>query len=515
MGQNPTSSQPRVFLDKETGEIIALQPGETVEQGKARAKKEFGHLLAAPPMGGPKLQDEGARQMMQNLPGFLSEMFTLGAGAIPGGGLTPAALRTLLTAVGGGAESYFKGEDPKAGAAIQGGMEAGSGALAHYIPKGAIRTALALGGGSASRNRKLNEQIVSAVMDEAESKGRPFAERTLFPMGLGNQKKTGEAIERFNDKLGTAIDTSPAKVHVDDLRNTTSGMHTPNVDRPIDRSAFINEDEADFIGQQRRARGATRGQRGPSQTVYTASIQPKASTTTVYPPSGPPLGPGARPQVGGTVGAPPPGAANATFSIQANHLPGQWIPGREPDPLSMRDLQDTLLDLTHGKQAIAYMEGLKGGALPSATDVMKAEARATRGAKLKGLRNLLVPEAAEADKHLARLHTIQDANKSMRGGGGIFGDTGLVSMRAALGSGLGGTVAYLTGQPVPAGMAVGSLLGVGAANPRVISSTGLTAGKVARWTPQSLRLIEAEHEVEDFVRGLEEKRKTRRREPGK
>lgn len=440
---------------------------------------ELGNTISSPHDGGmidkmspdPIKDQQGIHRFDAPLKGLVGDTFQLAAPflvpefGLPAkitsllGKLAPAAERIAPTLARSGlasgigaANAAVKGEDPMDAALTQGPLQAAGEFGAATLPRLGTKMGLFSGGGYLGQNRKLMDKAIDAFMAERELPGSP-----LIPTTVGQQGRIGGQISRWNDKLGSVLDHSRGTTSVDEMRGTTDHLYSPNTRRPQDRDLNIAQDEGDFINQQNHARGGGQLIGGspaiPASSIVDSSGQPLRAAIPAVPP---------------TVTA--------------------------PNDLSMRDLQDTLLDLTHGKAAKSVMNAEKAGMYVPPSDAEQAQFDKVRGTALKQLRNRKEEGAILPDQHLANLHPMMEASQSMRGGGSVMGDWRMMLGRSAIGE-FGGHFAGL-----PPG--VGSALGLATLSPVSLALEGELGGRMAQAAPSIYNLrnlvndLQAEHERE-------------------
>jgi len=159
-----------------------------------------------------------------------------------------------------------------------------------------------------------------------------------------------------------------------------------------------------------------------------------------------------------------------------------------PSRLNVRELGD--VKRTQQREASKLIESRLSGASPYDPTNVGETMAASRAKLIKEAQEQIAPGVVPINEQLSDLLSIQNVNKTLRGGGGLVQDIGGMGIRGGVGAGVGGS---LFGRP---GARFGGLLGMTILNPKLAAALGFAGGRTAEVTPTMARLLDlmASHE---------------------
>ena len=389
-------------------------------------------------------------------------------------------LRVGLVMLMGGGTAALTGNEPLPRALLEGGLEVGGAGIGAFLARRGINQAMRSG---SIRNPTLADEGVESFLRERQAGGvadinAPQIVQALqlrMPPGLvpGGQRSVITRQRRLGEQLGREVDnTGPLDFNL--MEGATDAMQpragggasltdeavrgiqdpaaragarnrqfaekaVSTSDNPHATAAGVRQQEADFIRNQRLAKGST--DPGPI-----------------------PLGEGAE--------------------------SGVMMPQR--NMFSGREVQD--LKRAQQKLASGLFQAEKAGTADPITAPIGQAFRKLLAQRLDEiLTNPAFSEGAnpvikDINQRLSDLNNIMDIDKLMGESAGVlFGAPGKASVRAGLGAGLGAGVAQATGQDPITGGAVGAPLAILGLSPRGATNIGFMGSRLAGAAPNAVR----------------------------
>jgi len=433
------------------GTVKTYPPGTTNEQIRAELAVEWDKQsqpinqlqsatgLQAP--GGMRLSDAqaGYKGMGDDAMKYGGMGLALASGLAP----APLLLKMIGAAAGGGIEALGRGEDPGEGAMFEGGMEAAFGGIGHVAPRAGLRLGMALGG-----VRGETKEAADAFMRERARTVIPGT-RLRNPLGpvLGQGPRVQETVKDVAQELRAVEDGFTGHITGQQLRGATdeSVNRAKAGLRPVDAGADLRGVEEAFLKQQAVIQGLKAYGIDPSmltkaQFDWWKKAWPRISDSQVN------LTKFNGRELGNIRRA---ARAEAEPIIQTRLRKEQVIPGTE----------------SHGVAAEAIYR------------------------RAKELQDAAIPEVVPINNRLKDLLTMTETNRSLRGGGGVIGDTGQMAVRAGLGHGLSHSIANVSGNTSAPLAQLGGWLGLAGLNPKAISQVGNQVGNAAEAVPTLQRMF--------------------------
>lgn len=368
------------------------------------------------------------------------------AGEVASGFLPLPAARMLGGGIMGAATGALENEDPIEGAVSRGlGQAALSGsmdAISRFVPKLMTETGLFLGGANRLKGR---------IGEVGEAWDRI---RDRMPWGrslpVTDRKQTEAMLREAGSTKANSIGALPNRdIDLDSLKGSVTRrfgnapkslyereLNTPD---PVKNRQAVVDREEDIIYQQKRAR------------------QPQGLTL---------------------------GQTNL-----------------QPVKLNVREADELVQGLRSSPGTQNVINARKTGAPISDVESINAEV-------VENLARELQEEAAQSaayqgvslrslNSNISDLKRVQEAQRSLRGGGYTFGDLGMAGVRGGLGAAMGGAGAGLTGQDRNTGFMLGGLAGVFGLSPSALSRMGSAVGYTADTVPTIARIWEWLQEEEN------------------
>ena len=439
--QNGPVSQQKITVRFPDGTSQEWPAGTPNVVWQTEAKQKFDAIRQAPTLlggqpqvteGEPMSPDEVIKRLSTGGLDFASAVTSI----IPGapGIFAPAMLSTLSAAL--------KGENPIEAASQQMALGMGGRGAASVIPKVTTHLALALGGGI---------QRLGKEFGRATSAFNRQAARRMVPIPVGGN--TAKAAAGMGKQLEQAELASLRANPLTELlgANDDYARGAINTTDPWTLQEGIKEfEKTNIVGAAGSRAGLSRSawdKLSPSQQV--ALIKDTNLTTRE-------LGEFQR------------GIGKKAAPVVKARAEKVFIPAEADEAAQMQaNLTRRMRDIRHGPADIGAER----------TDFQKFFNRTPKPGQTGAIKN--------ADSILSDYKQMQNANESLRSGG-IWGDIGVWSMRAALAGG----IARALGVPWAQAGLVG-LAGVPGLSPKAISGAGFGASKLAEAAPGAVRLYDS------------------------
>jgi hypothetical protein len=441
MAQEQKFAVPGGFLVKDATGTYRM-----VREGEQDGLKQGPPQLPFAPMG--EKSNEPANATGRDFALMGAQALTLGAGFIPGGqpvalgGLSATIPWAIPAVMGAGALQGAIDPNATAGgeALYQGALEGATRGVSKVIPPVANRLGLMLGGLSKGARGQIGDFADAfARQKERMTPGNPLsyfynilrgniAESTGVPIGSQNTTRrlmndVGRKIEDFGNSRPERIDLFDLSGATDDL--SADAINFPGVSKT--RSGLASGETNEILDQTQQ-RWIDAG-RPPGPVDTTISFRESQKLRAGY-------------------------GSHAQSAFERSTTPGF----------------DSVAEETSSKMWAAMNQRL----------------RELQEAALAGDQQALAT-IKRFNQEFADLANMHKANASLRGGGGVFGDIGQLSVRGGLGGALGMGAAHQAGLDYRQGGLWGGLLGILGLNPRAISMAGNVSADVARAAPTITR----------------------------
>lgn len=446
------------------GTIKVYPPGMDQEAMRADVASEWprrgGSLeklqsLMQPPAGSqanvPTLSEPNSGQPVGDWDDFKRDALTYGGmGLSLGAGLLPASLPMAvpigLAALGGAIESKGRDENSPARSLFEAGMETFGRGAGRWAPRLANKLGLALGGVRGDTKRVLDAFENQAARTTIPTGIPGVRRRHPFPPVLGQGRRNEELVKQGGRKLEEVENASSVRIPLSAFSGATENAlrQAEGGTIPATAMAGIKEVEEKFLREQAAVQAAK--SIGDPAKLPAVKLRQLVNLADEVPPE----------------------------VINTTTLSGRQLGNIRR---AARAEADPLIRARIAKEQVIPETQQRGVA---------TEALYQRG---KEIQDAAMPEVKPINRELTDLLTMLEANRALRGGGGVTSDTGQMAVRAGLGHGLSHSAANVMGNQYSPLAKLGGYAGMFLLPPKSISHAGNLAGQGASVLPSIQRMF--------------------------